>query len=509
MEEKTIVLGGGLTIKDVAAVARGHVRVEFSEDYCTRVKRCRDAVDYFSKQGEAIYGLTTGLGDNCTKFIPEEDRIAIQRNNILAHTTSVGEPINGECTRAIMFVMLAHFGSGHTGIRLETLELLRDMLNKNVIPRVPGRGSIGYVTVEGHVGMVLIGEGEAWYNGTLLPGKEALHQAGLEPTVLSSKEGLTVISGTTSVTAFSALALYDAVTLVRTCDISAALTAEVLKANLMSTDPRVMEARPHPDQGKTAHNLRTILRGSPILAAYAGHRLQDALSVRSVPQLHGAVKKFIKDGVNVLNIELNSSVDNPLLFEEDGVPVALMASNADGSYPGMAADILSIAITDLAKMEVSRIDRMLNRLVSELPAFLNKSAAYNNGLMMIQYTAGGLLNELRVLAHPAVIDNVTSSACQEDYSNMGYTAAKKAYDSVYLAKYICAIELICGGQALDCYENLQPAPATKSVYQLLRRVVPTLENDAALTPFMEAVAQQIISGEYLAEVEKVTGPLSF
>ena len=327
-------------------------------------------MDYFSQQDEAIYGLTTGLGDNCTKFIPEEDRIAIQRNNILAHTTSVGEPINGECTRAIMFVMLAHFGSGHTGIRLETLELLRDMLNKNVIPRVPGHDSIGYVTLEGHVGMVLIGEGEAWYNGMLLPGKEALHQASLEPTVLSSKEGLTVISGTTSVTTFSALALHDAVTLVRTCDISAALTAEVLKANLMSTDPRVMEARPHPDQGKTAHNLRTILRGSPILAAHAGHRLQDALSVRSVPQLHGAVKKFIKDGVDVLNIELNSSVDNPLLFEEDGVPVALMASNADGSYPGMVADVLSIAITDLAK-------------------------------------------------------NVTSSACQEDYSNMGYIAAKR------------------------------------------------------------------------------------
>jgi len=505
-----VVLGTAITINDVAAVARGHAPVHFSTEYCSRVNKCRGFVEQFSKEGEAIYGLTTGLGDNWRNFIPEEDRITIQRNNILAHTCSVGEPINEECTRAIMFVMLAHFGSGHTGIRLETLELLRDMLNKNVIPRVPGHGSVGYVSLEGHIGMVVIGEGHAWYKGELLSGMEALERAGLSPVILSSKEGLTMISGTTSVTALCALALYDAVTLARTWDISAALTTEVLKGNLMSTDPRIMEVRPHPDQGLTAANLRTILQDSPILKAYQGHRLQDALSIRSVPQLHGVVKKYIKDGVDILNLELNSSVDNPLIFEgEDGKPVALMGSNADGSYPGMAADVLMIAVTDMCKMAVSRIDRMLNRLVSELPAFLNKNAEYNNGLMMIQYTAAGLLGELRILSHPAVVDNLVTCANQEDYVNMGYNAAKKAYDGVHLAKYICAIELICGGQALDCYQGVEPAAATKAVYQLLRQVVPTMEDDAALEPFMESVARQVIGREYIDTVENVIGPLQF
>lgn len=507
---KPVILKASLTIDDVVAVARGYAPVEFSKEYRDRVNRCRGFVEQFSRDRQAIYGLTTGLGDNWRNFIPEEDRVTIQRNNILAHTCSVGEPINEECTRAIMFVMLAHFGSGHTGIRLETLELLRDMLNKNVIPLVPGHGSVGYVSLEGHIGMVVIGEGRAWYKGELLPGRQALERAGLCPVVLSSKEGLTMISGTTSVTALSTLALYDAVTLVRTADISAALTTEVLKGNLMSTDPRIMDVRPHPDQGMTAANLRAILKGSPILAKYQGHRLQDALSIRSVPQVHGVVKKFIKDGVDILNIELNSSVDNPLIFEEeDGKPVALMGSNADGSYPGMAADVLMIAVSDLCKMAVSRIDRMLNRLVSELPAFLNKNAEYNNGLMMIQYTAAGLLGELRILSHPAVVDNLVTCANQEDYVNMGYNAAKKAYDGVHLAKYICAVELICGGQALDCYQDLESAPATKAVYQMLRQAVPVMENDMALEPFIESVAEQIMARKYIAAVENVVGPLQF
>lgn len=507
---ESILLGGKVEIGDVAAVARERRQVEFSAEYNARVNKCRSFVDVFNKKGDAIYGITTGLGDNCRKFVPEEDRELIQRNHILAHTCSVGEPINEECTRAIMFVMLVHFGCGHTGIRLETLELLRNMLNGGVIPRVPGHGSVGYVSLEAHIGMVLIGEGKAWYGGELLAGKEALRRAGLSPTVLSSKEGLTLVSGTTSVTAFAALALYDAVTVAKTADIAAALTLEVLKGNLMSMDDRLMQARPHTDQGYTAANIRAILRDSPILARYRGHRVQDALSVRSVPQLHGAMKKFIKCGLEVLDTELNAAVDNPLLFQqEDGQPVALMGSNADGSYGGMAADVLTIAVTDLCKMSACRIDRMLNRLVSELPPFLNKNAAYNNGLMMIQYTAAGLVGELRILSHPSVVDNLTTCANQEDYVNMGYNAAKKAYDGVHLAKYICAIELICGAQALDCHEGMESAPATRAVYDLLRTAVPVMEDDFPLEPYMEEVARQVIGGAYIHCVERVAGTLLF
>ena len=380
----------------------------------------------------------------------------------------------------MMFVMLCHFGSGHTGIRLETLVLIRDMLNAGISPIVPGHGSVGYLTLEGHIGMVMIGEGKATYQGETLDGAEALERAGLKPVVLSSKEGLILLSGTTSVTAFASLAIYDAQTLSLTADIAGSFTLEVLKGTLMAMDERLMAVRPHPDQINTAANIRAILKDSPMLERCRGHRVQDALSIRCMPQLHGQVKKAVKDAQATLAIELNSSVDNPLIFdEEDGGAVALMGCNADGTYAGMASDNLCIAITDLCKMSNSRIDRLLNSLVSELPTFLNKNADFNNGLMMIQYASAGLQGELRILAHPAVVDNLTTCANQEDYVNMGYNAAKKAYDSMHLAKYILAAELICDGQALDCYEDKRCAKGTQAIYDLLRTKVPEMDDDAA------------------------------
>ena len=420
----TAMLGGTATINDLVSVARFGAKVAFSKEYEERVNHCRAHVDRFSHEGKAIYGLTTGLGDNWKKFIPEKDRKTIQRNNIYAHTCAVGEPIAEECTRAMMFVMLCHFGSGHTGIRLETLALIRDMLNAGISPVVPGHGSVGYLTLEGHIGTVMIGEGKATYQGETLDGAKALKRAGLKPVVLSSKEGLILLSGTTSVTAFASLAIYDAQA--------------------------------------------------------------------------------------TLAIELNSSVDNPLIFdEEDGGAVALMGCNADGTYAGMASDSLCIAITDLCKMSNSRIDRLLNSLVSELPAFLNKNADFNNGLMMIQYASAGLQGELRILAHPAVVDNLTTCANQEDYVNMGCNAAKKAYDSMHLAKYILAAELICDGQALDCYDDKRCAKGTQAIYDLLRSKVPEMDNDMPLTPYLEAVAQQIIDRAYIRTVEASVGALKF
>ena len=386
----TVTLGGTATINGLVSVARFGAKVAFSKEYEERVNHCRAHVDRFSHEGKAIYGLTTGLGDNWKKFIPEKDRETIQRNNIYAHTCAVGEPIAEECTRAMMFVMLCHFGSGHTGIRLETLALIRDMLNAGISPVVPGHGSVGYLTLEGHIGMVMIGEGKATHQGETLDCAEALKRAGLKPVVLSSKEGLILLSGTTSVGA-----------------------------------------------------------------------------------------------------------------------VALMGCNADGTYAGMASDNLCIAITDLCKMSNSRIDRLLNSLVSELPAFLNKNADFNNGLMMIQYASAGLQGELRILAHPAVVDNLTTCANQEDYVNMGYNAAKKAYDSMHLAKYILAAELICDGQALDCYEDKRCAKGTQAIYDLLRTKVPEMDNDMPLTPYLEAVAQQIIDRAYIRTVEASVGALKF
>ena len=508
-EERTVILGGPVRLEDLVAVARYNARVEFSEEYRERVRRCRAHVDQFSREGKAIYGLTTGLGANWKKFVPEHDREIIQKNHIRAHAAGVGDLLPEECVRAMMFVMLVHFGTGYTGIRLEVLEQIQGLLNAGVTPRVPGHGSVGYLCQEAHIGRVLIGEGRAWYKGEWLNGAEALIAAERKPLTLSSKEGLTLVSGTTAVTALAALAFYDAVTLARTADVAGALSLEVLQGTLMAMDPRIMAQRPHMDQGYTAENLRKILADSPLLERCKGNRVQDCLSLRCIPQLHGAVKKQIKTGLETLEIELNSSVDNPLIFEEEDGAVALMGCNADGSYVGLAADAMVMAVTDLAKMSDRRIYRMLDHSLSGLPAFLNRDSAYSNGLMMIQYATAGLLGELRILSHPSTVDNVSTCAGQEDYVSMGYNASLKAYEAVRLARYILASELICGAQAADCYEDRPLAPATMAVYQKVREAMPELTQDAALEPYMEQVALQIQAGEYLEAVEGVAGELKF
>ena len=496
-----VTLGGKNSLEQVVAVARYGAKVEFSAEYRARVNACRAHVERFSREGKAIYGITTGLGDNCRKFIPEEDRVKIQRNHILAHTVSVGEPLGKEGVRAMMFVMLLHFGSGHTGFRLETLELIKELLNRNITPRVPKHGSVGYLGLESHIGMVLIGEGRAWYEGELLSGAEALERAGLQPAVLGSKEGLTLVSGTTSVTALACLAYYDGTVLARTADVSGAFSLEMLKGTLKAMDERLMRARPHPGQMQTAENIRHILSGSRIAEKYRDYRVQDALSLRCMPQLHGAVKKTLKDGLESIDIELNSSVDNPLIFEENGEAEALMGCNADGTYLGMASDFLCIALTDLTKMAERRTDRLVNRPLSELPPFLNASADFNDGLMMIQYTAAGLAGEMRLLSHPAVVDNVPTCANQEDYVNMGYNAARKACDAVETARYILAIELICAAQAKEFYPADQSSPAIEAVYAKIREVMPPLNEDAALEPYIEAVQNLILEGEILKAVQ--------
>lgn len=507
---KEITIGKKVSIKDVINVSRYNYSVEFSEDYVNRVNKCRKYVDIFSREGKAIYGITTGLGDNCDKFINEEDREIIQRNIILSHTCSVGESLQKECVRAMMFVMLVHFGTGHSGIRIETLELIKNLLNSDVTPFVPRHGSVGYLCLEAHIGEVLIGEGKAYYKNELLPSEEIYKRLNLKPIILSSKEGLTIVSGTTSVTALAALAVYDAVNIAKTSDISGSLTLEVLKGTLMAMDDRLMQVRPHEDQKYTADNIRNILSDSEIIEKYKGSRVQDALSVRCMPQLHGAAKKLIKYSFKTVETELNSSVDNPLIFDgENDEGTALMGCNADGSYVGMAADTLAIAVTNLSKMCERRIDRLVNRHLSGLPAFLNREAGLNSGLMVAQYSAAGILGEMRIASHPATIDNIPTCANQEDYVSMGYNAALKAYECVNLSKYIFAIELICGTQALDFYDDLRPSRATKELYNTIRNVFPSIENDINLHPCIEEVAA-LIKNEKINEcVEKVIGKLKF
>lgn len=505
-----VILGNKLGIEDIVNVARNGYKVEFSDEYIKRVVDCRKLVDKFSDEERVIYGITTGLGDNCSKFISKEDRETIQRNTILSHATSLGEPLNEECVRAIMMVILNHAGSGYTGIRIETLEHIKGMLNNNVIPFAPRHGSVGYLGVEAHIGLVMIGEGKAWYNGELMKGSSALELAGMKPVILSSKEGLTLISGTSSVTALTTLAIYDAYNLAKMSDISGAMSLEVLKGKLTPMDERLMNVRPHVHQGNTASNIRNILKDSEIVAKYKEYRVQDALSVRAMPQLHGASKKIIADSIETLTIELNSTVDNPIIFSDgEGDGLAIMGCNCDGAYAGIAADTVAIAVTNLMKMSERRIDRMINRHLSELPAFLSSNPGLNNGIMIPQYSAAGIIGEMRILSHPATTDNVVTSASQEDYVSMGYNAALKAYQCVDLAKYILAIELLCSTQAQDFYKDLSSAKATKAVYNLIREEICFIDKDCNMHPYMEHIANLVKENKVLKVVEDAIGELEF
>jgi histidine ammonia-lyase len=511
IDEKSVVsVGGRMSLSGLASISRNSARVEFTEEYRARVSACRKLVEKFSDEERIMYGITTGLGDNCNKYIGREEREVFQRNTVLSHAASVGEPLPAECSRALMVVLIQHLGSGHSGIRLETVEKIRELLNTGFTPFVPRHGSVGYIGLEGHVAAVIIGEGRAWFGGVLYDAGEALAKAGIEPTKVGSKEGLSLVSGTTSVTALASLAAYDSVMLAKTADVAGAMSLEVLKGTLKAMDPRLMEVRPHPNQGATASNIRKILADSEICKKYHDYRVQDALSLRCMPQLHGAAKKLISDSVVTMETELNSSVDNPQIFATgDGDGVVIMGCNCDGAYGGTAADALCIAIANLAKISERRLDRLVNSHVSELPAFLSDNPGVNNGLMIPQYTASGLMGEIRLMAMPATVDNVPTCALQEDYVSMGYNAAHKAYLAAGLAKYILAVEIMNACQAQDLYSDQKPSAATKAVRDLVRQRVPFLDRDRNMSGDMEYIAQLIRGGEVVRVVEEAVGRLDF
>ena len=499
-----------IELSEFVAVVRYKARVEFSDQYRDRIKRCRVLVDKFSHENRIIYGVTTGLGDNCHQAVCPEDSALLQKNTLLSHAVSVGEPLAQEAVRGILLMMLLNLGQPYAGVRMETLEQIAALLNKDVTPFAPQEGSVGYLGPEAHIALVLIGQGKAWFQEDLLPGGQALERAGLKAIQLESKEGLSLVSGTTSVTALTALALYDALNYSQTADIAAAMSLEVLKGTIKAYDPRIHAVRPHEDQINTAENIRNILKDSEIAAQYEAYRVQDATSLRNVPQVHGAVKKTIKDACQTVFTEMNSCCDNPLIFadgEDDGQ--VLMGCNADGSYVGLAADSLCIAMTMLAKMSERRIHRLVNPHVSELPAFLIQNNGLNHGLMIPQYTAAGLVGQMRILSHPATIDNAITSALQEDYTSMGYNAALKTYQTVKLCKYVLAIELMCAAQAQDFIKEFLPSPTTSAVKNLIRKNVPFLEEDDFLHPYIEHISQLVAEEKILDSVENLIGHLNY
>ncbi|WP_328327943.1 MULTISPECIES: HAL/PAL/TAL family ammonia-lyase [unclassified Streptomyces] len=496
-----------ITIEQFVAVARYGARVEFDAAYVDRVRKSRALVERFLAENRLVYGVTTGFGDNVTEVIDPADAEELQRNIVRSHAVSVGEPLPTEIVRAIALMELVGLGEGYSGIRIETLELIRRMLNAGVTPHVPGEGSVGYLAPEAHMALVLLGEGRAWCGGELLPGAEALTRIGEQPTRLGCKEGLSLTNGTHSVTAIAVLATYDANLVATTADVAASVSVQALKGSVRAYDARLQERKRHPEQGAVAENLRRLTDASEISTEFLDHRLQDSLCIRGIPQMHGGAKRTLAQAREVVIEELHSVGDNPVIHPEGEDGVALMGANCDSTFVGLQADAMVNAMTVLAKMSERRTDRMVNSNLSELPAFLAPRPGLNSGYMIVQYTAAALTMELRGMAVPASADSVPTSAHQEDSVSNAYLAALKAYRATRKLGYVIAIEMMCAVQALDLLAPHAPSPAAEALRARIRETVPTVSEDRVFHADMEHIAELVRSGKALRVVEDVIGPL--
>ncbi len=503
-----ITLGKTMTIDDLVQVSRYNAIVDFSHEYKSRVKKAEELVEKWVREERVMYGITTGFGALCKNTISYNDACKLQENIIISHSTSVGEPLSIEQVRGIIFMILQNIGQGYCGARLETVELFKEFLNRKVTPYSPKEGSVGYLSPEAHIALPLIGLGKAYFQGELLDAKEALKRAGLSPIKLSFKEGLVLVSATTSVTAIAALALYDMINSAKTADIIGAMCLEILKGTTRAYDERLMSVRPHINQRDTAYNLRKILEDSEIAKHNYNYRLQDALSLRSIPQAHGASKKTLMDAKNTIEVEINSCCDNPIIWQEEDDGEAISGCNADSGFVGIEMDSCAIAATYIAKMSERRNNRLVNGNLSEYPWFLIKNPGLNSGLMIPQYTQAGLLNDMKILSHPATVDSIPTCGDQEDYVAMGYNASKKAREIADKLEYILSIELLSVFQAHQFYsENYSCGSASKVVIDEIAKTVPFIENDIYLYPHINHIRDLIHSGKIIEIVEEKIGKL--
>lgn len=487
----TITLGTQQTsIADIVAIAHG-AQVELCKDAIDGMKPVQQLLQAAISEGRPIYGLTTGVGDLYTVKLKPEDISKAQLNMLRSHASGMGEPLDAPSVRAIMATMIKALLQGHSGVSPELVATMTEMLNRGVTPWSPGKGSVGYLIATSHIGLVIFGEGKAWYRGELLSGREAMERAAIPVIAPGPREGHALISGTYEITGIGALAVHHAEELVAIADVAGAMSLEALKGNSRGYDARLQNMRMHPGQAATASRLRALLEGSDVLAAHRDHRLQDALSLRCIPQVHGAVRDALAYCKDVLTIEVNSVTDNPVFVIEDGELIPLPGGNGHGAPTALALDVLAIAIAHVSTMSQARSDRLTNGHISELPPFLVGQSGANSGFMIPPYAAAAIAGDNRSLASPSSVHTVTTCASQEDHISMGVSAAIKARTAADNLADILSIELICAAQGLDFQRPLRPGRGTGAAYDAIRGLVAPRDEDRAMYPELHAVRQLI------------------
>lgn len=501
--------GEQLTPALVAAVACEGVQVVLEDEAMNRVVKCRAMVEELVATGQVVYGVTTGFGKFSDVRISPQDAVQLQLNLIRSHACAVGKPLPERTVRALMLLRANALAKGHSGIRLETLQLLIDCINSGVHPIVPEQGSLGAsgdLAPLSHLALVLMGEGEAIYQGQRLPGALALAKAGLKPITLQAKEGLALINGTQIMTSIGTLTFIQAERLARIADVIAAMTVECLRGIPDAFADEVQRVRPYPEQIGVASNLRTLLQGSKLTTRQGELRVQDAYSLRCLPQVHGATRQVLGYAADKIAIEINSATDNPLLFVDKGLVIS--GGNFHGQPMAFAMDFLKIGMSELANISERRTERLVNPALSGgLPAFLSHNPGVGSGMMITQYVSASLVSENKVLAHPSSVDSIPSSANQEDHVSMGTTAARHAAQVIENVSKVLAIELICAAEAAEFIGAEGLAPATRALYDKLRAAVPPVIQDRSTSREIEDVASALLEGEWLQAVEAVAGSL--
>lgn len=508
MGESLKLNGHSLRLNDIINVARHGQKVELDDSAIAFVERGSEMVSSWVREGKSIYGVTTGFGDLASTAIPPEKSEELQENLLKSHACGVGEPFSEDVTRAIMLLRVNTLIRGFSGISLKTLQLLVDFLNLGIHPVIPEQGSVGAsgdLCPLSHLGISLLGLGDVVYEGKRMPASEALRKAGLKPIRLGPKEGLALNNGTTVMTAVACLVLYDALELAPLADVAAALSLEALKGVPYAFDPRTHELRPHEGQQIVARNILNLIDSSEIIEKYKHDRVQDAYSLRCVPQVHGASRDALDYVKNKIQIEINSVTDNPLIFPAEGE--AISGGNFHGEPIALAMDFLGIALSEIGNISERRVARLVDHKLSGLPPFLISESGVNSGFMIPQYVAAALASENKGLSHPSSVDSIPTSANQEDHVSIGMYAARKASSILKNVRNILAIEFLTASQGLDFLKPLRAGKGTGKVHETIREVIPFIQKDEYIHPLIGETARLVSDGTLLRAAREAVGDL--
>ncbi|MGL5055224.1 MAG: histidine ammonia-lyase [Fusobacteriaceae bacterium] len=506
-----IILGKGkLSIEDVVNVCRNGYKVEIAEEAVKKMQIARDLVERYVNEEIVSYGITTGFGKFSDVIISKDETEELQRNLIISHSCGVGNPLSIENARAIMLLRVNNFTKGHSGVRLITANKIIEMLNKGVTPFIPEKGSLGAsgdLAPLSHMVLVMLGLGKAYYEGVLYEGAEAMKKAGIEPLpALSSKEGLALINGTQAMTGIGVITIYDAMNLMKHLDIAASLTMESLNGIKCAMDSKIHEVRGHKGQIETAKNILRLVEGSSSITKQGDIRVQDPYTLRCTPQVHGASKDALNYVREKIEIEIDAVTDNPIIFPD--FDQVLSGGNFHGQPMALPFDFLGIALAEMANISERRLERLVNpNLNFGLPAFLVEKGGINSGFMIVQYSAAALVSENKVLAHPASVDSIPSSANQEDHVSMGTIASRKAKEIMENARKVIAMEILAACQAIDLRKIDTLGKGTKVAYDIIREQITYYDKDRVMYLDINKVEEIIMTNIIANKVEKEIGKI--